>query len=141
MKRLILLCVLLVASQAKVFKKCELSRVLKQNGLAGYLGITLPNWLCMAHRESGYNTQTVRRLSDGSTNYGIFQINSRFWCDDGKTSGARNGCKISCSKLLDDDITDDIACAKKIAREFRGLSGWLSWTIYCEGRRLFQYEC
>ncbi|XP_038609203.1 lysozyme C I-like [Tachyglossus aculeatus] len=141
MKSLILLCVLLVASQAKVFKKCELSRVMKQNGLADYLGITLPNWVCMAYQESGYNTQVIQHISDGSTSYGIFQINSHHWCDDGKTRGARNDCKISCFKFLDGDLRDDIECAKKIAQIYRGMSAWVGWTLFCRGHDLYQYKC
>ena len=35
--------------------------------------------------------------SSESTYYGIFQINSKWWCNDGKTPNAVDGCHVSCS--------------------------------------------
>ena len=54
--------------------------------------------MCLAKGESGYNTQ-AKNYSPGfkSTDYGIFQINSKWWCNDGKTPKAVNGCGVSCS--------------------------------------------
>ncbi|XP_026215351.1 uncharacterized protein LOC113161765 [Anabas testudineus] len=45
--------------------------------------------------------------------YGIFQLSSCQACNDGITPTA-NVCGISCSNLLDDDISDDISCLLKI---------------------------
>jgi hypothetical protein len=53
--------------------------------------------MCIAKWESNYNTgATNYNPGDKSTDYGIFQINSRYWCDDGKTPGAKNACGVSC---------------------------------------------
>lgn len=42
--------------------------------------------MCLARWESSYNTQATNYNSgDRSTDYGIFQINSHWWCNDGKT--------------------------------------------------------
>lgn len=39
------------------------------------------------------------RSADTGKDYGIFQINSFKWCDDG-TPGGKNKCKIPCSGTL-----------------------------------------
>lgn len=54
--------------------------------------------VCLAQHESNFNTKATNYNSGGqSTDYGIFQINSRYWCSDGKTPKAVNACGISCS--------------------------------------------
>ena len=55
-----------------------------------------PPGVCLAKWESNYNTEAINHNTDGSTDYGIFQINSRYWCDDGRTPGSKNICGIRC---------------------------------------------
>ncbi|XP_048051987.1 uncharacterized protein wu:fj19g03 isoform X2 [Megalobrama amblycephala] len=45
---------------------------------------------------------------------GIFQLSNRVACDCG-SSGSLNLCGLECSALINDDITDDIACLKTLA--------------------------
>ncbi|XP_011784684.1 PREDICTED: lysozyme C isoform X2 [Colobus angolensis palliatus] len=100
MKALIILGLVLlsVTVQGKIFERCELARTLKKLGLDGYKGVSLANWVCLAKWESGYNTDATNyNPGDESTDYGIFQINSRYWCNNGKTPGAVNACHISCN--------------------------------------------
>lgn len=52
--------------------------------------------VCLAKHESNYITGAINNNSDGSTDYGIFQINNRWWCSNGSFHSA-NGCKISCN--------------------------------------------
>uniref|UniRef100_A0A4X1W1V6 lysozyme n=1 Tax=Sus scrofa TaxID=9823 RepID=A0A4X1W1V6_PIG len=105
MKTLLVLALLLlsVSVQAKVYDRCEFARILKKSGMDGYRGVSLANWVCLAKWESDFNTKAINR-NVGSTDYGIFQINSRYWCNDGKTPKAVNACHISCKVLLDDDL-------------------------------------
>ncbi|XP_040261471.1 lysozyme C-1-like [Bufo bufo] len=117
---------LFVASHAKVFTKCELAKALKTAGLDGYYGYSLANWMCMAYYESRYTTNAM--YDNGwSRDYGVFQINSYWWCNDGKTSGAVGACSISCNNLMNDDISDDITCAKRVVRDPNGMGAW-TWT-------------
>ncbi|KAH0501913.1 Lysozyme C-1 [Microtus ochrogaster] len=81
--------------------------------------------LCLAQHESNFNTKATNYNPGGqSTDYGIFQINSRSWCNDGKTPKAVNACGISCSALLQDDITQAIKCAKRVVRDPQGVKAW-----------------
>ncbi|XP_028640013.1 lysozyme C-1-like, partial [Grammomys surdaster] len=92
------LLMLSVSVEAKIYGRCELAKILKSNGMDGYRGVSLADWVCLAQHESNYNTQATNYNPGGqSTDYGIFQINSRYWCNDGKTPGAVNACGIPCS--------------------------------------------
>uniref|UniRef100_A0A4W2H730 lysozyme n=1 Tax=Bos indicus x Bos taurus TaxID=30522 RepID=A0A4W2H730_BOBOX len=126
MKALIILGFLFlsVAVQGKVFERCELARTLKKLGLDGYKGVSLANWLCLTKWESSYNTKATNyNPSSESTDYGIFQINSKWWCNDGKTPNAVDGCHVSCSELMENDIAKAVACAKQIVSE-QGITAW-----------------
>nr|AXH73012.1 lysozyme [Acipenser dabryanus] len=131
--------ILCMVVNGKVFERCELAKKLKISGLDGYRGYSLPNWVCLSFYESRFNTQAVNHNTDRSTDYGIFQINSRWWCEDGKTPHSKNACNIPCSRLLDDDITDDIQCAKRVVRDPNGMKAWVAWRKFCEGQDLTKY--
>ncbi|XP_052021664.1 lysozyme C-1-like isoform X1 [Apodemus sylvaticus] len=142
MKALLTLGLLLlsVSVQAKVYERCELARTLKRNGLSGYSGVSLSDWVCLAQHESGYNTEAINyNPGDQSTNYGIFQINSRNWCNDSKTPDAVNACGIPCSALLQDDITEAMECAKRVVSDPQGIRPWVAWRKHCRKRDLPQY--
>ncbi|XP_060539360.1 lysozyme C, milk isozyme-like [Pantherophis guttatus] len=133
------LFLLIAANEAKVFTKCELASRLKKAGMDGYYGYKLGNWICMAYHESRYNTQAVGPPNtDGSRDYGIFQINSRWWCNNNQGPTA-NGCHKPCSAFTTDDITDDIICAKRIVRDPQRMDAWVAWRNHCKGRDLSQW--
>ncbi|XP_004386489.1 lysozyme C [Trichechus manatus latirostris] len=142
MKALLILGLLFLSAsvQGKIFERCEFARTLKRNGMGGYHGIRLADWVCLARWESSYNTKATNyNPGSKSTDYGIFQINSRYWCNDGKTPGAVNACGISCNVLLQDDITQAIACAKRVVRDPQGIRAWVAWKKHCENQDLTQY--
>ncbi|XP_036025289.1 lysozyme C-2-like [Onychomys torridus] len=142
MKALLTLGLLLlsVPVQAKVYKRCDLVRTLRRNAMDGYMGINMTNWVCLAQHGSSFNTETTNyNHGDQSTDYGIFQINSRYWCNDDKTPNAVNACGIPCSALLQDDITQAMQCAKRVVRDPQGIGAWVAWRNHCQGRDLTQY--
>nr|XP_020765735.1 lysozyme C, intestinal isozyme-like [Odocoileus virginianus texanus] len=142
MKALLILGLLLfsVAVQGKKFERCELARTLKRFGLDGYKGVGLADWICLTYGESRYNTR-VTNYNPGSksTDYGLFQINSKWWCNDGKTPKAVNGCGVSCSVLLQDDITQAVACAKRVVSDPEGIRAWVAWRNRCQNQDLTSY--
>uniref|UniRef100_A0A8C4K6K2 lysozyme n=1 Tax=Dromaius novaehollandiae TaxID=8790 RepID=A0A8C4K6K2_DRONO len=95
--------------------------------------------VCAAKYESNFNTAAINRNRDGSSDYGILQINSRWWCNDGRTSGAKNLCKISCSALLSSDITASVNCAKRVVSDKNGMNAWVAWRNHCKGRDVSQW--
>ncbi|XP_054859836.1 lysozyme C-like [Eublepharis macularius] len=128
----LLMVLAMPGAEGKVFERCELARVLQWHGFNGFVGRKVADWVCLVKHESNYKTDAIH--DNGSNrDYGIFQINSKYWCEDGKTPESKNGCQIPCSKLLDDDIEDDICCARKIALDANGLTRWPGWVKYCQG--------
>uniref|UniRef100_A0A8C3X595 lysozyme n=1 Tax=Catagonus wagneri TaxID=51154 RepID=A0A8C3X595_9CETA len=142
MKALLILGLFLlsVSVQAKIYERCEFARILKRLGMAGYRGISLANWVCLAKWESGFNTRATNyNRGDQSTDYGIFQINSRYWCQDGKTPRAVDACHIPCSDLLEDNITKAVECAKRVVRDPQGIKAWVAWRNHCQNRDVSSY--
>ncbi|XP_029141531.1 lysozyme C, milk isozyme-like [Protobothrops mucrosquamatus] len=136
---LTLLFILVAANEAKVYSKCELASRLKQSGIDGYYGFSLGDWICMAYYQSRYNSRFLGpQTSDGNREYGIFQISSRWWCNNYQGPTA-NGCNRPCSAFLTDNIAADIACAKRIVRDPAGMNAWAAWKKYCKGKNLSQW--
>ncbi|XP_059106982.1 sperm acrosome-associated protein 5 [Peromyscus eremicus] len=136
---LVTLANLMVATvDAKIYERCELARKLEKAGLNGFRGYTVGDWLCVAHYESGFDTSFVDRNPDGSSEYGIFQLNSAWWCNNGVTS-TQNLCHMNCNDLLNNHITDDIACAKHVVSLHKSMDAWDSWSRHCAGHDLSEW--
>ncbi|XP_038619698.1 lysozyme-like protein 6 [Tachyglossus aculeatus] len=131
---LLLASSLLGKAQGEILARCELAVHLQEGGLGGFKGYSLADWICLAYQESKFDTMLISTNSDGSTDYGLFQINSHIWCAD-HLSHSQNRCKVSCIEILN-NIVAHILCAKKIVSEHSGLKYWSSWTEHCEGRDL-----
>ncbi|XP_045685350.1 lysozyme C, milk isozyme-like [Phyllostomus hastatus] len=133
-----LLSCFFAACNAKIFSKCELARKLKAHGMDGFHGYSLANWVCMAEHESNFNTGAFNgKNANGSSDYGLFQLNNKWWCKDKIPSA--NACNKMCSKFLDNDISDDIACAKRVVRDHKGMSAWVAWVNHCKNNDLSKY--
>ncbi|XP_072511452.1 lysozyme C [Notamacropus eugenii] len=119
--------------------RCAFARRIKELGLDGYRGVSLANWVCLAQWESNFNTKAKNyNPGDQSTDYGIFQINSHYWCNDGKTPRATNGCKVRCSELEEDNLVKAVQCAKQIVRQ-QGIGAWVAWRNHCQGHDVSKY--
>ncbi|CAD7088843.1 unnamed protein product [Hermetia illucens] len=136
----ILAFVLVCAAPAwsKIFTKCELAKELLAHGIAKS---EIPNWICLVQHESGFNTKALGALnSNGTRDYGLFQINNRYWCQGSIESS--NLCHIKCDDLLSDNITAALNCAKLI-KERRGgtFEAWYGWLNYCQKSLPSVSEC
>uniref|UniRef100_A0A182FGV9 lysozyme n=1 Tax=Anopheles albimanus TaxID=7167 RepID=A0A182FGV9_ANOAL len=111
----------------KIYSKCELAKQLTANGISRtYQG----HWICLAMHESGLNSTKVVALPNLSSNYGIFQINSKDWCREG-----RKGGKCNMKYLATDDVTRAIQCSKIIQQQ-KGFNEWVLWQKKCKGKDL-----
>lgn len=79
----------------------------------------IDEWVCIVGKISEYDTTRTWGKSPSGT-YGLFQIYEPFWCKHGEPG---NRCNMDCRNFLDDNIMDDIECAKKIY-EVEGFSAW-----------------
>merc|ERR1712241_992237 len=128
MRQFVLLALLLVAAEGKVFERCEFARELVNH--QGFARATVGNWVCLANYESSYNTGATNHNTNGSIDYGIFQINDDFWCDASIGYGA--DCGVACNSLLDSNLDDDCSCAKIIWNR-HGFEAWYGWINNCKG--------
>ncbi|CAN7983189.1 unnamed protein product [Ixodes pacificus] len=127
----LLVFALLEASTAKKFSRCELASTLVRGGVPKP---QIPDWICLAQAESSLNSRATNRNKNGSTDFGIFQINNGYWCSPGK----HNLCKVSCSALQSDNIGPSIKCARQIHRS-SGFKAWYGWRNKCRGKNLSSY--
>ncbi|XP_054091050.1 uncharacterized protein LOC105211205 [Zeugodacus cucurbitae] len=113
----------------KTFDRCSLAREMSRLGVPRD---QLARWTCIAEHESSYRTNVVGPPnSDGSNDYGIFQINSLYWCQPPNGRFSYNQCHIGCNALLSDDIETSVRCAQKVL-QMQGWPAWSTWK-YCNG--------
>ncbi|KAK0093752.1 hypothetical protein PV326_012758 [Microctonus aethiopoides] len=115
---------------AKVLPMCTAVQELKRGGISNTY---ISNWVCLMKHESGLETSLVTGPGTASSySYGVFQINSNKWCVRGRKGGV---CNAKCEDFSNDDISDDIVCAKKI-HEMEGFKYWKGWMNKCKNKPL-----
>ncbi|XP_044287393.1 lysozyme C, milk isozyme-like [Varanus komodoensis] len=123
------LCLLSGANEARKYSKCEMYEELIRRGLENYHGIGIGHWICLIMFSSRYNTEHYE-FQAGHPSYGLFYLSGLKWCHNGRHL-TENLCNTDCEKFLDDDISDDIECAKKVADSKRGMLSWTRYSEYC----------
>ncbi|XP_002135314.1 lysozyme E-like [Drosophila pseudoobscura] len=126
---LVVACLASASHAARTMDRCTLAREMSNLGVPRD---QLARWACIAQHESDYRTWVVGPAnSDGSNDYGIFQINNYYWCAPPSGRFSYNECGLSCNSLLTDDITKSVRCAQKVLSQ-QGWSAWSTWK-YCSG--------
>lgn len=126
----IILCIHIIQIQCKTYTKCELARELRRLGFPRH---ELRDWVCLAFAESSFRANVIGPMnSDQSHDFGIFQINDRYWCTYGYPG---KGCKMDCRSLLTNDIRASARCARTIYNE-SGFRAWYGWINECQNRLL-----
>uniref|UniRef100_T1D598 lysozyme n=1 Tax=Psorophora albipes TaxID=869069 RepID=T1D598_9DIPT len=124
---IVALCAMLSALEAKTFSECELAKLLHRQ--YGFPAHKVNNFVCLAQAESSLTTTKTHKNSNGSTDYGLFQINNKYWCSSAGFSSS-NDCRVTCADLLTNDITKAVACANKVFAR-HGYSAWYGWKSKC----------
>ncbi|EDW76970.1 lysozyme S [Drosophila tropicalis] len=117
------------ALAGRTLDRCSLAREMSDLGVPRD---QLDKWTCIAQYESDFRTWVVGPAnSDGSNDYGIFQINDLYWCQPDNGRFSYNECGLSCNALLSDDITNSVRCAQKVQSQ----QGWGAWAVWyhCSG--------
>lgn len=112
----------------KTWDRCSLAREMLKLGASKS---DLPKWMCIAEHESHFRAEAVSpKNKDGSRDYGIFQINNRWWCKPTDGGKSANGCKLSCNDLVD-NVPNSVKCALTVKKE----QGWKAWSTlkFCQG--------
>lgn len=126
-----LLLIVAAATAGKRFTRCSLAKELARHGIPRG---QMANWVCLVNSESGMSTKATNRNRDGTVDYGLFQINSRYWC----SPGPHNECRVRCKDLLSNNIKAAVKCAKFIHKRM-GFKAWYGWQAKCRGKNLNGY--
>ncbi|KAJ6640865.1 Lysozyme S [Pseudolycoriella hygida] len=115
-------------TSARIFDRCDFARTLRYKHKVSLSEINV--WSCIAQYQAGFNTEAIGYDNDGTGYYGLFQISDKYWCSVSEQQN--NACNVTCSQLLDGDLTDDFKCIKIIYDEHQRLSGngFNAWTSY-----------
>lgn len=118
-------------AEGKILTQCEVVRELQRAKISRTM---ISNWVCLMESESNLNTRLVTGPKSASSySYGILQINSAKWCVRGRVGGI---CNKRCEDFVsDDNIQEDIACAKKIY-DREGFKAWDGWVKKCKDKPL-----
>ena len=103
--------------------ECDVAKYLRN---AGFPSNTIGTMVCISKYESSWNCGATNKNVDGSTDYGLFEINSYYWCSGDPTS-KYNECGTSCSSLM--DCQKNTNCAYKVYRE-QGFNAWYGYQYH-----------
>ncbi|XP_044730425.1 lysozyme-like [Chrysoperla carnea] len=121
------LILLICINDSEAWDQCEVARQLSSHGFGRD---ELADWTCLVMSESSGDFSVIGGPNtDGSRDWGLFQINDRYWCGVG---WAGKECNADCYAFLNDDISDDVQCARKI-QGIHGLDAWYGWQAKCKG--------
>jgi len=109
--------------QGQQQSECDVVKYLKN---AGFPSHTIGTMVCISKYESSWNCGATNKNVDGSTDYGLFEINSYYWCSGDSTS-KYNECGTSCSSLM--DCQKNANCAYKVYKE-QGFNAWYGYQYH-----------
>jgi lipocalin len=106
--------------RANYQSECQVATYLRKSGFPEY---TIGTMVCISKYESSYNCDAINRNNDGSTDYGLMQINSYYWCS-GDPFSKYNSCSISCTSLFNCQINTN--CAYIVWKQ-QGYTAWYGY--------------
>ncbi|KAK3912700.1 Lysozyme C II [Frankliniella fusca] len=122
---------------AKVWERCDLARTLLHT--YQFPRNQIDTWMCIAYRESRYDSLHINKNIDGSQDYGLFQINNRYWCTNSESPQPNQDmCNVTCDKVLY-SLDETIKCIKIMYAKSRNT--WQPWITYpyCQKEDITQY--
>jgi lysozyme C len=100
--------------------ECQVASYLRRSGFPEYSVATM---VCISKYESSYNCDATNKNTDGSTDYGLMQINSYYWCS-GDPKSKYNSCGTTCSSLF--NCQTNTNCAYIVWKQ-QGYTAWYSY--------------
>lgn len=100
--------------------ECQVASYLRKSGFPEY---SVPTMVCTSKYESSYNCDATHKNTDGSSDYGLMQINSYYWCS-GDALSKYNSCGATCSSLL--NCQSNANCAYTVWKQ-QGYTAWYGY--------------
>ena len=114
--------------------ECDVANYLKK---AGFSSSEVPTMVCISKYESSFNCDATNKNNDGSTDYGLMQINSYYWCSGDATS-KYNECGTSCSSLF--DCQKNANCARTVYKQ-QGYTAWYGYQYHKKECDSYNINC
>ena len=112
--------------------ECQVANYLRKSGFPEY---SVPIMVCTSKYESSYNCDATHKNTDGSSDYGLMQINSYYWCS-GDPKSKYNSCGATCSSLL--NCQSNANCAYTVWKQ-QGYTAWYGYKNHkseCDNNKL-----
>jgi lipocalin len=103
--------------------ECQVASYLRKSGFPEY---SVPTMVCISKYESSYNCDAKNINTDGSSDYGLMQINSYYWCS-GDPLSKYNSCGTSCSNLFNCQANTN--CAYIVWKQ-QGFTAWYGYKYH-----------
>jgi lipocalin len=100
--------------------ECQVASYLRKSGFPEY---SVPTMVCISKYESSYNCDATNKNTDGSTDYGLMQINSYYWCS-GDPKSKYNSCGTTCTSLF--NCQTNTNCAYIVWKQ-QGYTAWYGY--------------
>jgi len=111
---------------AQTLSPCQVATYLRNVGIPEY---DVGKLTCASLYESSRNCQAVGTVNpDGSQDYGVLQVNSKYWCSasNGVVTTSHPGCHMTCSQVVA-NCANGFACAK-IVYDAQGVTAWYGYS-------------
>lgn len=103
--------------------QCQIASYLRKSG---FPESSIGTMVCISKYESSYNCDAKNTNTDGSSDYGLFQINSYYWCS-GDPQSKYNECGVTCSSLYNCQTNSN--CAYKVWKQ-QGYNAWYGYKYH-----------
>jgi lysozyme C len=114
--------------------QCQVASYLRKSG---FPESSIGTMVCISKYESSYNCDAKNTNTDGSSDYGLFQINSYYWCS-GDPKSKYNECGISCSSLF--TCQSNSNCAYKVWKQ-QGYNAWYGYKYHKSECDSYKVNC
>eukprot|EP00766_Chilomastix_caulleryi_P001710 gnl/Chilomastix_caulleri/268.p1 GENE.gnl/Chilomastix_caulleri/268~~gnl/Chilomastix_caulleri/268.p1 ORF type:complete len:146 (+),score=25.34 gnl/Chilomastix_caulleri/268:38-439(+) len=106
-----------------VLSECTVYNLAKSEFGSGQIAHTMT---CIAKYESSFDADAVNHNTNGSSDYGLYQCNDRYWCYSSYTPGKAD-CNVNCEQLFDPATAT--RCAHTVYKQ-QGLTAWVAYNSH-----------
>jgi len=109
--------------KTNIQSQCQIVSYLRNSG---FPESSIGTMVCISKYESSFNCDAKNTNTDSSSDYGLFQINSYYWCS-GDPQSKYNECSATCSSLY--NCQSNSNCAYKVWKQ-QGYNAWYGYKYH-----------
>lgn len=120
--------------KTNIQSQCQVASYLRKSG---FPETSIGTMVCISKYESSYNCDAKNTNTDGSSDYGLFQINSYYWCS-GDPQSKYNECGTTCISLY--NCQSNSNCAYKVWKQ-QGYNAWYGYKYHKSECDSYKVNC